>query len=127
MRMLAASFILDTLDTSMRMLDTCLDQALQLQDVPLEVRVRNVRGILLGTLKRFAEAEHEFAVSLSLVDRAGENTRPAMLAGNVAALSVKQSRAADKAERPRYLAIALARIQEALDIGALEGNADVES
>ena len=123
----AASFILDTLDTSMRMLDQCLDRALRLGNVPLEVRVRNVRGILLGTLRRFSEAEHEFAVALALVDQAGENTRPAMLAGNIAALSVKQSRSADKADRPHYWSIALARIQEAIDIAVQEGNADVES
>lgn len=123
----AASFILDTLDTSMRMLDKCLEQALVLQDVPLEVRVRNVRGILLGTLGRFAFAEHEFAVALSLVDRAGENTRPAMLMGNVAALSVKQARAADENMRPVHWDIAIARIQETLDIAVLEGNTDVES
>jgi tetratricopeptide (TPR) repeat protein len=123
----AASFILDTLDTSMLMLDKCLSQALALGDIPLEVRVRNIRGILLGTLKRFDEAEHEFAVALSLVDRAGENTRPAMLVGNVAALSVKRARAADDAERERFTQTALARIQETLDISAEEGNADVES
>lgn len=123
----AASFILDTLDTSMRMLDRCLDASLQLGDIPLEVRVRNVRGILLGTLKRFGEAEREFAAAMALVDRAGENTRPAMLAGNIAALSVKQARAADEAGQPHYWAIALTRIQEALDIAVNDANADVES
>jgi tetratricopeptide (TPR) repeat protein len=123
----AASFILDTLDTSMLMLDKCLTQAVALGDIPLEVRVRNVRGILLGTLKRFNDGEHEFAVALSLVDRAGENTRPAMLVGNVAALSVKRARAAEGSEREPLWDVALTRIEETLDISAQEDNADVES
>lgn len=123
----AAGFILDTLDVTLAMLARCLDYALAANDVALEVRVRNIRGVMLGNLKRCDEADREFAIALIKVDQAGENTPRTLVMGNHAHVAVKRARDVADRERPAIWAEAEARIDAALTVAHRAANIDAES
>jgi len=123
----AASFILDTLDVSLLMLDECLKFALGLDNVALEARVRALRGVVLGSLERFDESEAEFERALQLIPFAGANTPRALVIGNHAHLAVKRARAAPVLDQPPWWQRAQIQSDAALAVARTDGNHMSES
>ncbi len=123
----AASFILETLDVSLLMLDECLKFALVLNNVSLEARVRALRGVILGSLQRFDESELEFQRSLQLIPFAGTNTPRALVAINHAHMAIKRATAASEAEKPALWLQAQTLSDAALDVARADGNRMSES
>jgi len=123
----AASFILDTLDVSLLMLDECLKFALILNNVALEARVRALRGLVLGSLERFDESEAEFERTMQLIPFAGANTPRALVIGNHAHLAVKRARAAPASEQLPLWQRAQTQSDAALAVARTDGNHISES
>jgi tetratricopeptide (TPR) repeat protein len=113
-------------DTALKLLGRCLAQAEYTQDAVLECRVRMLRGMRLGTMDRFDEAEHDFAVALKKRDGAPDNIPAAMLVLNLAALAIKRAKTQGQ-EQPEYWDLAIVRNNESVEIAIREQNPAVES
>jgi tetratricopeptide (TPR) repeat protein len=72
----------------------CLAEALDLPDASLEVRTRNVLGIMLAWRKRFDEAYAELDRAVARVPASDGTTPVSLLAGNIANLAVRRADAA---------------------------------
>jgi tetratricopeptide (TPR) repeat protein len=113
-------------ETALKLLDQCLASAHKLDNAVLECRVRMLRGIRLGSLGHFDEAEQDFATALSRLGDAPDNLPPAMLALNVAALRIKRAKQFGES-MPDLWDAARAQNKEALDMAVAECNPAVES
>ncbi len=133
----AASFILETPDVSLGMLDECLKFALQLNNVPLEARVRNLRGLAFDLLHRHTESENEFVRAMQLVPLAGKNIPRAMVAANhahvvinhacLASVDTDSADSADSSAYARHLLHAQHLSDTALQIALADQNRMAES
>lgn len=90
----ASSAILETPDVSLGMLDECLKFALQLNNVSLQLRVRNLRGLVFDIVHRHKDSENEFIRAMQLVPFAGKNIPRAMVAANHAHVVINHACAA---------------------------------
>ena len=78
----AGTFVLDTIDASRNMLDRCIAIAKSHRDVALEVRDRSIRGVVLGNLLRFDEAQIDFEWASARIAEAGAMTWLLLVQGN---------------------------------------------
>lgn len=94
----------------------CLAEALDLPDASLEVRTRNVLGIMLGWRRRFEEGFAELDRAIARVPASDGTTPQSLLAGNVAHMAVRKAEGAkgDAVEGAR--AKAERRLEEALEL-----------
>ncbi len=121
----AANFVLDTIDASHNMLDRCIAIAQTHGDVALEVRGRCIRGVVLGNLLRFAEANQDFEWATIHIAQAGVMTPLLLVEGNWAQMFLKRAKNAHGAAQQADLAEAESRILAVL--AATEAGGDVEA
>ena len=119
-----AGAILDTLDISLRMLERCLARAIELKNVPLKVRVHNIRGILLGSLHQFDDAEREYALAMHSINQAGALTPATLVAGNQVHLAVIRATFAGDELRPGLLNTAEKMAEEVFAVARQSGNVE---
>ena len=123
----ASGFILDSLEPAVELLGRCLEMALALGDSALAVRIRNIRGILLGNLKRFEEAERDFDAALASIGEAGPNTPHSLVACNLAALMAKAARVAGGEEREALWRRGEELTDSAFELARRDGNIEAQS
>jgi tetratricopeptide (TPR) repeat protein len=121
----AANFVLDTIDASHNMLDRCIGIAQAHGDIALEVRGRSIRGVVLGNLMRFDEAEIDFEWATAHIAQAGAMTPLLLVQGNWAQLYLKRAKNAHGDAQQAHWALAETRILNA--ISATEATGDVEA
>lgn len=100
---------------SIALVRSCLDEALALPDASLEVRARNVLGIMLAWRRKFDESYAELARAMARVPESDGTTPPSLLAGNVAHIAVRKADAAQGEARAAAAADAHRRLDQALD------------
>jgi tetratricopeptide (TPR) repeat protein len=110
----AANFVLDTIDASHKMLDRCIDIAQTHGDIALEVRGRSIRGMVLGTLQRFDEANHDFEWATQHISQAGVMTPLRLVEGNWAQMFLKRAKIRQGEAREADWAAAETRILRVL-------------
>ncbi|MEP7154876.1 MAG: hypothetical protein ABI905_03830 [Betaproteobacteria bacterium] len=130
----SSSFILDANIVVLDMLQVCRDEANDLSDAPLQVRVHNTFGLVYGNLARFDEADAEYDQGIALVNisggRAGLVTPAYLMSGNKAFLSVQRARHAQAATPEKFDELAAdadRRIHYVLGIAQAEHNIDAEA
>ncbi len=127
----SSSFILDANIVVLDMLQVCREEADDLHDAPLQVRVHNTFGLVYGNLKRFDEGDAEYNKGIALVEvsekRAGLVTPAYLMSGNKAFLSVQRARAATPETFAPLAEDADRRIQYVLGIATAEHNIDAEA
>jgi tetratricopeptide (TPR) repeat protein len=79
------------------MLERALGIAIEFEDPLLEVRTRNVMGILQGDLERFDEAAHQFETALTAINVGAANFDEWRIVANKANLFRKRAEAAARA------------------------------
>ncbi len=121
----AGNFVLDTIDASHNMLDRCIAIARVHGDVALEVRGRSIRGVVLGNLLRFDEAEMDFQWATAHIAQAGIMTPLLLVQGNWAQLYLKRAKNAHGAAQQADWAQAELRILAAL--AGTEASGDIEA
>lgn len=92
----------------------CLAEALELPDASLEVRARNVLGIMLAWRKRFGEALAELDRAVARVPASDGSTPVSLLSGNLANLAVRRADSARGEALPAAREEAEGRLREAL-------------
>ncbi len=124
----AAHNILDSNEIALNMLEHSLALAVRLKDISLEVRVRNARGVQLGQLKRFDEAEAEYRRALALTGESDGTTPSCLIIGNIANLAVKHVVAtpAEAEGRAALIATAQQRVTDAMECALLEKASSAE-
>jgi len=90
------------------------------------VRMRNLRGVILGYLGRFDESDEELSRALVDSAHADRSTPPSLIIGNLANLAVRRVQAEKAAGREVAVANAEKRISEALAISLSEKSAEAE-
>ena len=104
----------------------CLAEALDLPDASLEVRTRNVLGIMLSWRKRFDEAFAELDRAMARVPASDGTTPVSLLAGNIAHLAVRRADSARGDAAAEARAQAESRLKEALDLAVAGSSAGDE-
>lgn len=123
----ASGFTLETFDETLTTLAQCRQRAQAMGDMHLQRRIGNIFGVMLGNLRRFDEAEREFEWVRAHADDADENTPMTLVWGNHAHCAVKHARAAEGAERDKWIAIAEQRTDETLQLAHRRNNFDTQS
>ena len=122
----ASNHLLDTGAATLSMVDRTILAATKLADLALVVRLRNMRGVILGALGRFREGENELLLALSASQHADRTTPASMIVGNLAHLAVRQLSSAKPEIRAAVISNAEKRLANALSIALTEKSAEAE-
>ncbi len=122
----ASNHLLDTGAATLSMVDRTIPAATELADFALVVRLRNLRGVILGALGRFSEGEKELLLALSASEHADRTTPASMIVGNLANLAVRQLSSAEPEVRLAVISNAEKRLADALAIALTEKSAEAE-
>ncbi len=123
----ASGFTLNTFDATLSTLAECRQRAEKMGDMHLKRRIGNIRGVMLGNLRRFEEAEREFEWVRTHADDTDYNTPITLVWGNHAHCAVKRARAAEGAEQTEWLGISEQRTEETLALAMESANKDTQS
>ncbi|MEO8384319.1 MAG: hypothetical protein ABI583_03680 [Betaproteobacteria bacterium] len=122
----ASNHLLDTGGATLSMVDRTILAVTELDDLALVVRLRNLRGVILGALGRFSEGTAELSLALSLSQRSDRTTPASMIVGNLANLAVREFNNVEQAQRAALVKNAESRITDALAIAHNEKSAEAE-
>jgi tetratricopeptide (TPR) repeat protein len=122
----ASNHLLETGGATLTMVDRAIVAASKLGDPALVVRLRNLRGVILGSLNRFDEGEKELLLALSEGQKADRTTPASMIVGNLANLAARQAVFATAELRESAVRNAERRFADALEIAVAEKSAEAE-
>jgi len=123
----AATFILDSGEATLPVIERCVAEAAQRGDASLQVMALNTRAVALLKLKRFDAARAAFCEALELVPDSDGSIPPAVILCNMAGVAMRKAEAAPPERREALRWAAERELAEAMDASLSEGSLEGQS
>jgi len=123
----AATFIIDSGEATLPVLDRCVREATERGSASLRVLAHNARAVALLKTGRFDASRADFQAALALVPESDGSIPAAVVLCNLAAVAMRRTEAAAPERREALRRAAQRELAEALDAALAEGSLEAQS